>query len=153
MGPASEHNMKSVPGQRWFLAGTIGQLVFGALHVLAVINAFAGTPAAPELESIYRAMREYRQRFGPLEASVWGAVQLINASFSLLMLQLGVVNLVARRPVAAAGRLGRLALVNLVFSTVLLACALAAQFPPPLILAAVVFVLFLAAWLRSRSSR
>ena len=145
--------MKKSPGQRWFLAGTIAMLVFGALHVLAVINAFAGPPAAPELDAIYRAMRDYRQRFGPLEASVWGAVQLLNASFSLLMLQLGVVNLVARRPVAAAGRLGRLALVNLVFSAALLAVAIAAQFPPPLVLAAVVFGLFLVAWLRGRTAR
>jgi hypothetical protein len=145
--------MKASPGQRWFLCGSIAMLVFGALHVLAVVDAFAGKPATAELEAIHRAMRDYRRTFGPLEASAWGALQLLNASFSLLMLQLGVINLVARRPVAAAGRLGRLALVNVAFSAVLLALTIAAQFPPPLVFAALVFLLFLVAWLRSRTAR
>lgn len=68
------------------------------------------------------------------------------------MLQLGVVNLVAFRPVAGAGRLGRLAAVNLGFTGALLVMTAASQFPPPLVFAVAVFGLFLAAWLRIPAS-
>lgn len=139
------------PGRRLFRAGSIGVLAFGAVHVLAVVNSFVGEPPTPELGEISEALKRASLRMGPFEATAWGTTQLLNASFSILMLQLGATNLVVLRPAVAAGRLRALAGTNALFSGLLFAATVAARFPPPMVFAAAVFGLFLGAWLRSGS--
>jgi len=140
-----------VRGQHTFAAGAIGLAAVGLVHGLAFASAVFFEPRS-EAEAAYRrAAREYHATIGPLEPNAWGGTQILSASYSVLLVQVGVLNLFTMRAIIARGRLRLLTVLNLVFLALQLAVAVAYQFPPPIVLGGVVFVLFAASLWRQTS--
>ncbi|MFO0973657.1 MAG: hypothetical protein U1A27_09495 [Phycisphaerae bacterium] len=135
-------------GLRLFqLAGAL-LLLFGVVHTVAVVKALiAGESGDARVDRLAADARALTFAVGPFHSSAWGAIQILNASYAILLLHVGVVNLLVARPAAAAGRLRRLTLVNLLFVAGLLAVASAYQFPPPMLFSALIgLVLAASAW-------
>jgi hypothetical protein len=133
--------MPRTPGRHWFLAGTIILLLFGAVHSLAVLDSFFGTPD-PRLAEADAALRRAVVPVGPLRPTAWGAVQILNVSYALFLLTLGVMNLLTLGPLIHSKRLRPVAALNAALALALLAVALAFQFPPPAVFALGAFLCF-----------
>lgn len=141
-------SMARTPGRHWFLAGAIVLILFGAVHSLAVLDSFFGAPD-PRLAEADAALRRAVVPLGPLRPTAWGAVQILNISYTLLLLTLGVMNLLVLGALSQANRLRPAAALNAGLSLALLVVALALQFPPPALFALAAFVCFGIATLRA----
>ncbi len=130
------------PGQRMFLGAAVGLVLFGLVHSLAVYNANFGPPRSAADAELHQLMRDLQIQVGPMRSSAWGAVQILNASYSVLLLYVGTLNLLVLETVAVHGKLRALTVANLVFTGLLLVITIAYQFPPPMVFAVIVFVLF-----------
>lgn len=138
------------PGRKPFVAGCIVLLLFSSIHLVPFVQSIAVAPADPlELEA-HRAMEAVKVDMGPFHTDFGLLVKLLSASYSVLLYFVAAVDLVALRPVIAAGRLKTLALVNAIFAAILLAICLLCRFPPPAVFALVALVLFALSALRAR---
>lgn len=140
--------MNNTRGRRTFIAGSIGLLVFGCVHLLAVYKSFFVAPSTPVEIEVDRALRALKMDMGPFHPTGRHTVNILNTSYSALLLYAGVMNLVAVGPVIAAGRLRKLTIVNIFFVAVLMAIPLSLQFPPPALFAAIVLILFVVSLFR-----
>ena len=140
--------MNKTRGRRWFIAGSIALLVFGSVHLLAVYQSLFVPPSTPAEIEADRALAALKMDMGPFHPTGWHTVNILNSSYSALLLYVGVLNLVALGPAIAAGRLRKLTVVNIVFVAILLTIVLALQFPPPALFAAITLVLFAVSWFR-----
>jgi len=132
----------TAPGSRLFRAGAIGYLVFAGVHLTAFVRSLVVAPTDPlELEA-ERALRAVVVDLGPFHTHFGQLVRLLSASYSTLLLFVGVLNLVALPAAVAHGRLRGLTLVNLVFCGLLLVLSAIVRFPPPMMFALVIEVLF-----------
>ncbi len=120
----------------------MGLVLFGLVHSLAVYNTNFGQPRSAAEAELYRMMMDLQIQMGPMRASAWGAAQILNASYSVLLLYVGTLNLLVLGAVVAHGKLRALTVANLVFTGLLLVITIAYQFPPPMVIAIIVFVLF-----------
>jgi hypothetical protein len=144
--------IEAAPGRRWFIAGAIGLIVFASIHLLAVYQSNFGEPATPEIAELDRMLRNVHiLDAGPFQASAWHTVELLNTSYSVLLLYAGVLNLLMVGPALASGRLRRITWVNILFVGLLLALTVVFQFLPPMVLTAVVLLLFVVSLIRQRS--
>lgn len=139
------------PGRKTFLAGTIVLILFGAVHLLAVYHANFNPPATEQEAEIKRLESQYSIAMGPFKATGWGCVQILNSSYSVLLLYAGVLNLLAMRPAIAMGRLRAITLCNIVFVAILLAITMIFQLPPPMLFNATALVLFGVSWWKQRT--
>lgn len=122
-------------GGQAFAAGAIGLIAGGVFHSLAVLGALLGEPTN-EADAAYRnAAKAFELLPPPLGTTMWDAAQILSASYSVLIIQVGVLNLVVMRAMHAQGQLARLTWLNVVFVTLLLAIGAAVLFPPPIIFA------------------
>jgi hypothetical protein len=141
-------------GQRTFAAGAIVLIVFGGTHLLAVYNSFVIPPSTPQEQALDKALRDVLlMSFGPLKPTFADAVHILNSSYSVLLLFVGVVDLMCWRAMAAVGRLGRLALTNLIFTAIIAIIPTLLQFPPPAVLGAIAAVLFFCSWRGQSATR
>jgi hypothetical protein len=85
-------------GRGTFVAGSIVLVAFGAVHLLAVYHANFIEPAAPAEAALKRALQEHRPAIGPFKFSAWGTAQILNATYSILLLYAGAVSLVLLTP-------------------------------------------------------
>ena len=138
------------PGRRLFMAASIVLIIFGAVHVLAVYKSLVVGPESPAEADADRALRAFSMKMGPFHPTGWHTLNILNASYSVLLIYAGVINLIAVHPAIAAGRLRALTLANVVFVALIAAIPLLLQFPPPLIFAAAAWVLFAFSWLKQR---
>lgn len=142
-----------IPGGRTFAAAAIGQIAMGLVHGLTVLIAVFVEPQGG-VEAAYReAARQYKTPIGPLEPNAWGATQILSASYAVLLVQVGVLNLLAMQPLAALGQLRLLTVLNLIFLAVQLAVAVAYQFPPPVVLGGMICALLAASLVRQGRGR
>lgn len=130
------------PGHAWFKAGAFTLLVFGGIHLLAVYKSLFVAPTDPAEIRADEALRAFKVELGPFHPTGWHTVNILNASYSALLLYVGILNLIALGPVAAAGRLRTLTVVNILFTTILFTICLALQFPPPMVFAFACMVFF-----------
>ena len=86
--------------------------------------------------------KEIKQRIGPFEFSSFGLIQLLSASYSVLLLYAGAVSLATVGPAAAQDRLRRLTVTNLALAALLLLLTIVFQFPPPMLFAGMATILF-----------
>ncbi len=135
-------------GVGWFRAGAYGLLLFGLAHSIAVFKGLFVAPSEPAEQTAAAALRALRMDAGPLHSSAWHTLQLLSAGYSILLLQAGALSLVALPPALASGRLRRLTIVNIAFAGPMLLASLLAQFPPPLVFAFAVLILFVVSLLR-----
>jgi hypothetical protein len=135
-------------GRKTFLAGAISLIVFGAVHLLAVYHGNFVPPADEKQAEIKRLAMEYILPMGPFKPTAWGGNQILNSSYSVLLIYVGVLNLLALRPAAQAGRLRAFATCNVLFVALLLAITILFQFPPPMIFATTSLSLFGVSWLK-----
>ncbi len=135
-------------GVAWFRAGAYGLLLFGLVHSLAVYKGLFVPPADSADQSIVAALLARRMDAGPLHSSAWHTLQLLNAGYSILLLHAGALNLVALPAALTSGRLRRLTLVNIAFAALMFLATLLAQFPPPMVFALAVLLLFVVSLLR-----
>jgi hypothetical protein len=140
-------------GRRTFLAGAIGWLAFGAVHLLAVYHAYFAPPRGAAEANLKAAALQVREKMGPFEPTAWGGIQILNASYSILLLFVGALNLVVLRPTAEYGRLRALTLLNMLLAALLMTVTIIYQFPPPMILAGVIGALFIVSLLRQSLKR
>lgn len=131
-----------VPGQRTFLGAAMGLVLFGLVHLLTVYNANFGPPRSAAEAELRRMMMDLQMQIGPMRPSAWDAVQILNASYSVLLLYAETLNLLVLGVVVAHGKLRTLTIANLVFTGLLLVITIAYQFPPPMVIAIIVFALF-----------
>lgn len=120
----------------------MGLVLFGLVHSLAVYNANFGQPRSAAEAELYRMMMDLQIQMGPMRPSAWGAAQILNASYSVLLLYVGTLNLLVLGAVIGHGKLRALTVANLVFTGLLLVITIAYQFPPPMVIAIIVFALF-----------
>src|SRR5678815_3436648 len=121
-----------VPGRGWFLGGCITLAVFSAVHMIPMFISLFVEPTKPSEVEAKRAMTAVGVDLGPFHTTWTGLNQLLSVSYSALLFFVVGINLVAFPAVAAVpGRLRALAMVNAVFVAILLAIAVAFQFPPP----------------------
>lgn len=151
--PIATSGQARAAGAGWFRAGAIGLLVFGAIHLLAVFDGLFREPTAPVEVEVKRALLAFSLQIGPFRPTAFHTTMLLNASYSIFLFFVGVLDLVALRPAIAAGRFRALAYVNIVFVALLLAACAAAQFPPPLVLCLVILILFCIALARYVGAR
>lgn len=128
----------------FFRAGSIGLILFGGLHTLAVLRAWFLPPPDAATADLKSRMLAITLRMGPLEATGWGTVQILNAGYSILLFQAGVVSLLATRLTAGGQGLRGLAWANLVCCGLMFALSGWFQFLPPLVLSALIGGLFAA---------
>lgn len=129
-------------GLNWFRTGAVGTLLFGCAHLVAVYKVNFAPPPTPEMAAAKAALESVQEQFGPLRASAWGGLQILNASYSILLFQVGVLSLSAAPACARAGRLASLTWINLTAMAALLAVSLWFQFPPPAVFAFLLVVIF-----------
>jgi hypothetical protein len=134
--------MPEATAPRLFRAGAIGYLVFAGVHLTAFLRSILVAPTDPLQIEAERALRAVVVDMGPFHTHFGQLVRLLSASYSTLLLFVGVLNLVALPAVVARGGLRALTLVNLAFCGLLLALAAVARFPPPMLFALVIEVLF-----------
>ncbi len=132
----------TAPGSRLFRAGAIGYLVFAGVHLTAFVRSILVAPTDPLQIEAERALRAVVVDMGPFHTHFGQLVRLLSASYSTLLLFVGVLNLVVLPAAVAHGRLRALTLVNLAFCGLLLALAAVVRFPPPMVFALVIEVLF-----------
>jgi hypothetical protein len=132
----------SVPGARLFRAGAIVYIVFAAVHMLPFLKSLLVAPTDPLEIDAQRALRAVVVDMGPFHTDFGQLVELLSASYSLLLALVGTLNLVALPAAATAGRLRALTLVNLAFCAVLVVVPAIYQFPPPLVFALIIETLF-----------
>ncbi len=137
-------------GLGWFRAGAVGTLLFGCAHLVAVYKGNFEPPPTPEMAAAKAALESAQEQFGPLRASAWGGVQILNASYSILLFQVGLLSLAAARACAQTGRLAALTWINLTAMAALLAVSLWFQFPPPAVFALLLEVIFALSLARQR---
>lgn len=141
-----------VRGKRWFIAASIGLVLFGSIHVLAVVKALVVEPAAPAEIAYVRAAKELTATLGPFHPTAWGTTLILSSSFSILLWFAGAVNLMTCSAVARAGLLRRLTLLNIITLLALVTVCLAFQFPPPAVVGTAVALLFVISWVRQPST-
>jgi hypothetical protein len=134
----------TAPGIRLFRAAAIGYLVFALVHLTAFLQGMLVAPTDPLEIEAHRALRAVAVDMGPFHTHFGHLVRLLSASYSTLLLFVGVLNLVALPAALAHGRLRALTLVNVAFCGLLLALAAAVRFPPPMVFALLIESLF--AW-------
>jgi hypothetical protein len=132
----------TAPGSRLFRAGAIGYLVFAGVHFTAFLHSVLAAPTDPLQIEAERALRAVAVDMGPFHTHFGLLVQLLSASYSTLLLFVGALNIVALPAAAAHGRLRALTLVNLGFCGLLLVLSAVVRFPPPMLFALVIEVLF-----------
>ena len=142
--------MQSKMGHRTFLAGTIVLVMFGSVHLLAVYQGNFVPPADDREAEIKRLASEYTMTMGPFKPSAWGGMQILNSSYSVLLIYAGVLNLSAMRLAAQGGRLKALTICNIFFVSLLLLITIVFQFPPPMLFAATALILFGVSWVKQR---
>jgi len=143
---------KSTPGRRTFIAGAVGLILAGSSHSLAVLAVVFGEPQS-EAEVAYRQAAEaFVLTTEPFESNAWGGNQILSASYSVLLVQTGLLSLWAMGPLQQAGLLRRLTLLNLICSGLQLGISIAYQFIPPMAFCGVVFVLFAVSLWRQRGA-
>ncbi len=141
----------SIPGRRLFASASIVLILFGAVHVLAVYKSLIVGPESPAEAEADRALRALSMRMGPFHPTGWHTLNILNASYSVLLIYAGVINLIGLRPAIAAGRLAALTLANMIFVTLIAVIPLLLQFPPPLVFALLALILFVASYRQQRS--
>jgi hypothetical protein len=129
-------------GSRLFRAGAIGYVVFAGVHLTTFLRNLLMAPTDPLQIEAERALRAVVVDMGPFHTHFGHLVRLLSASYSTLLLFVGTLNLVALPAAVAHGRLRALTLANLVFCGLLLALAVAVRFPPPMVFALVIELLF-----------
>ncbi|GMU83648.1 MAG: hypothetical protein AMXMBFR47_35180 [Planctomycetota bacterium] len=134
---------KAVPGRRLFVFGCYGLLLFGLAHALAVVKALAG-PANDAEKAVVTTMQNHVEYFGPLKMTAWGAMQTLSTSYSILLIQSGVLSLLLLDAAIAAGRFLALTIVNILFLLAILVVSTLYQILPPMVFAAAVAALFAA---------
>lgn len=144
--------MAETRGRKMFIAGAITLLIFGSVHLLAVYQSLFVAPTAPAEIEADRALYALKFDMGPFHPTGWHTVNILNSSYSALLLYAGVLNLTAVGPAIAAGRLRRLTVVNIAFVAVLLAIVLALQFPPPALFAATALAFFAISFFRQAAA-
>ncbi len=132
----------TAPGSRLFRAGAIGYLIFAGVHLTAFLRSILVAPTDPLQIEAEHALRAVVVDMGPFHTHFGQLVRLLSASYSTLLLFVGVLNLVAQPLAVAAGRLRALTLVNVAFCGLLLTLAAVVRFPPPMVFALVIEVLF-----------
>lgn len=131
------------------MAGCIVLLVFSTVHMIPMFNDLLVEPTKPMEVEAKRAMAAVLVDIGPFQTSWVKLNQLLSASYSALLFFVAAINLVALPAVVAHGRLRALAMVNAVFTSILLAISLAARFPPPAVFSLGATALFLGASVRA----
>jgi hypothetical protein len=140
-------------GRRTFIAGAIGLLVFGSVHMIAIYKGLIVGPKTPDEIAIDNAERAFKiLDVGPFHTTGWHTMNILSISFSALLLYTGVLNLLVMGPMMAAGRLRKLTAVNIVFVILLMAIILVFQFPPPALFAALTLLFFVWSWMRQGSA-
>jgi len=134
-------------GRATFLAGNITLTLFATVHLLAVYNANFGRPRSEAEAQLHAQARSLATDLGPFHATAWGAIQILNASYSALLAYVAVLNFVSWRTLAAAGRLRAFTAVQVAFTAVLTVITVIYQFPPPMVFAGLALVLFLISWI------
>lgn len=137
--------MKS-PGLGLFRAGAITLFVFASIHSIAVFRANFLPPRDAREAALQTTMAEYTESLGPLTASAWGAMQILNSGYSILLFFVVAIDLALLGAAAQTGRLARLAAINAGFCVALCIAPIWFQFPPPIVFAAPAALLFALAW-------
>lgn len=137
-----------IPGRRLFLAACIVLLLFGGTHLIAVWHDNFVTPTDSLQIEAERAMSAVKFDIGPFHTHAAMLVQLLSASYAVLLLALGAVNLIAMKPCIANRRFRALTIANLIFVGLLLALTVIYQFPPPMLFAATAEILLIASLIR-----
>ena len=135
------------PGQRPFTAGSWGLILVGVIHLIGQV---VGRPTDTAAEELFAAMDGYRLPM-PLgmTPSILDIYRNLSLTMSVTLVGLGLQNLVvARHPSAVPLLIRRLAGSSALIVAVLVGLEAFYRVSPPLVLLAVVGVLFLLAWAR-----
>lgn len=130
------------PGRRWFVAGGVALILFGAVHLLAVYKTLVVGPTEPAEIALTNQLKAFQTTIGPFKPSAWHTMNILNCSYSVLLIFAGVLDLLSAGPAAAADRLRPLTLANVIFTFLIAAICLAFQFPPPLVFAGAAWFCF-----------
>ena len=137
-------------GRGLFRAGAIGYFVFAGVHFTAFLHSILVQPTDPLQIEADRALRAVAVDMGPFHTHFANLVRLLSASYSTLLVFVGVLNLVALPAAAAHGRVRALTWVNVVFCGLLLALSAAVRFPPPMVFTLILSILFASSLLAQR---
>ena len=135
------------PGRRWFLAGSILMLLTGLAHTAGQFG-----PTPPGLEATLETMRAARLDMGMgMMPSLFDILQDLTFTMSVTFFALAALNLLLAISADVTVRLQRrAALVNLVWLAAFVALCYHYSVPPPIICGAIMWPVFLVAFLRSR---
>lgn len=138
--------MTKPPGIGLFRAGAITLLVFASIHLIPVFRANFLPPRDAREAALKTTLVEYTESLGPLTASAWGAMQILNSGYSILLFFVATLDLALIGVAAQSGKLGRIAAINAAFCAALCLAPLWFQFPPPIVFAAPAALLFSLSW-------
>ncbi|MBL8761655.1 MAG: hypothetical protein JNL50_10170 [Phycisphaerae bacterium] len=140
-------------GRRSFIAGCVVLILFSSVHTIPMFIGLFSEPTAPLEVEARRAMTAVAVDIGPIRSDWTKLNHLLSTSYSALLYFVAAVNLVALPAVIAHGRLRALAVVNMVFSAVLLGLSAVFMFPPPGVFALAAAVCFACAAAGAGASR
>lgn len=152
-GANSDSTPAAAPGRRLFIAGNVVLLLFSAVHMIPMFMDLFNEPTKPLEIEARRAMSAVAVDLGPFHTTMLGLNRLLSASYSALLFFVVAINFVTIEPVIAFGRLRTLAVVNLLFSAIMLAIALIYRFPPPAVFSLMAVIFFAMSGARSTESR
>ncbi len=149
------HHRSSSPGRRWFKAGAIVLIIFGAFHQLVVYKSLLVGHETPAEARLTQNLKSFQVPgpMGPFKPTAWHTTNILSNSYSLLLIFAGVINLLTLTPVIAAHKLRPLTLANVIFTFLIAAICLAFQFPPPLLFAGAAWFCFTMSLIRQISAQ
>lgn len=140
-------------GRGCFIAGSIVLILFSLVHMIPTCYDIFVEPTEPAEIAAKEAMAAVTVDIGPFQTHLGKLHLLLSMSYSALLLFVGVANLVALPAVVAHGSLRNLALVNVLFTSILLAISLGCLFPPPAAFSLVAESLFALAMAQAVNAR
>ncbi|MEO5822986.1 MAG: hypothetical protein ABIT71_20975 [Vicinamibacteraceae bacterium] len=138
---------RAIPGQGWFLAGTLLTLLAGLAHTAGQF-----TPEEPELAVALVAMRTAHLPMGmSMAPSLFDIFRDLAFTMSITFFALAALNIViVRHRDTTAALLRTVTLVNLVWLAVFIGVCWLYAVPPPLISGVLIWPFYLIALLRNR---
>lgn len=149
----TSHVPHRFPGRRSFITGSLILLLFGLVHMVAVMVQAFDPPTDPKMVDLQEAMKACQFQVGPVTSTAWGMAQILNSGYALLLVGVGITGLLVVRPMAMVGRLRAVTVLNIMLTGSLAVVSLLWLFPPPLLFATLALAAFSASLARQELVR
>ncbi|MGH7177317.1 MAG: LIC_13387 family protein [Tepidisphaeraceae bacterium] len=143
--------MTLTPGRRFYIAGSLGLVLFATGHTLGALHTFKLARTDTRLASALKSLDEYSISFPGLDTTLLQIRNYFEFAFSAFLLIVAALNLIALRLAGDARQSTRvMSAFNVGGMAILLALSIYFRILPGIVSCATIGVLFMIAWFRAR---